>query len=81
VRRVWGGLWLLAGLGVEPAGASLSRRAKYSGVLEHSGRFSHALAAPLAVEHVLQPGYDYGDEFEFGLDLILDGLQRANTTT
>jgi AcrR family transcriptional regulator len=28
----------------------------------------------LAVEHVLQPGYDYGDEFEFGLDLILDGL-------
>jgi AcrR family transcriptional regulator len=31
----------------------------------------------LAVEHVLQPGYDYGDEFEFGLDLILDGLERA----
>lgn len=30
----------------------------------------------LAVEHVLQPGYDYGDEFEFGLDLILDGLER-----
>ncbi|HVM55779.1 MAG TPA: TetR/AcrR family transcriptional regulator C-terminal domain-containing protein, partial [Acidimicrobiales bacterium] len=26
----------------------------------------------LALEHVLQPGYDYGDEFEFGLDLILD---------
>ena len=31
----------------------------------------------LTVEHVLQPGYDYGDEFEFGLDLILDGLERA----
>jgi AcrR family transcriptional regulator len=31
----------------------------------------------LAVQHVLQPGYDYGDEFEFGLDLILDGLERA----
>jgi AcrR family transcriptional regulator len=28
----------------------------------------------LTVEHVLQPGYDYGNEFEFGLDLILDGL-------
>ena len=26
------------------------------------------------VQHVLQPGYDYADEFEFGLDLILDGL-------
>jgi AcrR family transcriptional regulator len=31
----------------------------------------------LAVEHVLQPGYDYGDEFLYGLDLILDGLERA----
>ena len=31
----------------------------------------------MAVEHVLQPGYDYGDEFAFGLDLILDGLERA----
>ncbi len=29
------------------------------------------------VEHILQPGYDYGDEFAFGLDLILDGLGRA----
>ena len=33
--------------------------------------------AELTLEHVLQPGYDYGDEFEFGLDLILDGLERA----
>ncbi len=30
----------------------------------------------LTVEHVLRPGYDYGDEFEVGLDLILDGLER-----
>mgnify|MGYP001821158625 FL=1 len=29
------------------------------------------------VEHALQPGYDFGDSFEFGLDLILDGLERA----
>jgi AcrR family transcriptional regulator len=28
-------------------------------------------------EHVMKPGYDYGDEFEVGLDLILDGLERA----
>ena len=33
----------------------------------------------LAVEHVLQPGYSYGNEFGFGLDLILDGLERAAT--
>jgi AcrR family transcriptional regulator len=31
----------------------------------------------LATGHVLQPGYDYGNEFEFGLDLILDGLERS----
>jgi AcrR family transcriptional regulator len=31
----------------------------------------------IAVEHVLRPGYDYGDEYAFGLDLILDGLDRA----
>jgi AcrR family transcriptional regulator len=31
----------------------------------------------LAAAHVLQPGYRYGDEFEIGLDLILDALERA----
>ena len=31
-------------------------------------------------EHVLRPGYDYGQEFEWGLDLVLDGLQRARTS-
>ncbi|MGW6377191.1 TetR/AcrR family transcriptional regulator C-terminal domain-containing protein [Rhodococcus sp. NPDC055112] len=35
----------------------------------------------LAVEHVLQPGYEFGNEFEFGLDLILDGLERASAAT
>ncbi|MFD3485354.1 TetR/AcrR family transcriptional regulator [Streptomyces sp. NPDC058665] len=28
----------------------------------------------LAVEHALKPGYSYGDEFAFGLTLILDAL-------
>ncbi len=32
--------------------------------------------AELATEHILQPVYDYGDEFEFGLDLLLDSLDR-----
>jgi AcrR family transcriptional regulator len=31
----------------------------------------------LAIAHVLQPGYRYGNEFEIGLDLILDALERA----
>lgn len=33
--------------------------------------------AEIAVEHVMKPGYSYAAEFEFGLDLILDGLERA----
>ncbi len=28
-------------------------------------------------EHVLVPGYDFGDSYEFGLDLLLDGLAAA----
>jgi len=31
--------------------------------------------AELTADHVLQPGYSYGDEFPLGLDLILDGLE------
>jgi AcrR family transcriptional regulator len=33
----------------------------------------------LATEHVLKPGYDFGDEFGFGLELILDGLDALRT--
>jgi AcrR family transcriptional regulator len=31
----------------------------------------------LTTEHILQPGYSYGNEFEYGLGLILDGLEAA----
>jgi AcrR family transcriptional regulator len=30
-----------------------------------------------ATEHILKPGYDFGDEFEFGLTLILDALATS----
>ncbi len=39
----------------------------------------HPHMVELATEHVLQPGYDFGDEFGFGLDLILDGLESRLT--
>jgi hypothetical protein len=32
--------------------------------------------AEMAVDRATKPGYNYGDEFEFGLDLILDGIKR-----
>jgi len=28
-------------------------------------------------EHILRPGYDFGEEFSYGLDLILDGLAAS----
>ena len=34
----------------------------------------------MIVDHALQPGYSYANEFEYGLDLILDGLERARST-
>ena len=30
--------------------------------------------------HIMEPGYDFNDEFEYGLDLILDGLERGRAT-
>jgi AcrR family transcriptional regulator len=35
--------------------------------------------AEMAIDRAMKPGYDYGNEFEFGLELILDGLKRAQT--
>lgn len=40
-----------------------------------TGQYPHMVE--IAVEHVLKPGYDFGDEFDFGLNLILDGLSRS----
>jgi AcrR family transcriptional regulator len=39
-----------------------------------AGEYPHL--AEMITQHAMQPGYDYADEFEFGLDLILDGLER-----
>ncbi len=36
--------------------------------------------ATFVTEHIMLPGYDFGDEFEYGLDVILDGLERARET-
>ena len=33
----------------------------------------------MAVEHVMQPGYAFSDEFGWGLELILDGLEQRRT--
>jgi AcrR family transcriptional regulator len=33
--------------------------------------------AELTKAHVMQPGYDFAEEFDFGLELVLDGLEAA----
>ncbi len=38
-----------------------------------AGDYPHLIE--MAMNHVLQPGYAYADEFEIGLDLILDGIE------
>ena len=35
--------------------------------------------AEMITEYALRPGYDYAKEFEFGLDLILHGLERLRS--
>jgi AcrR family transcriptional regulator len=42
-------------------------------------RYPHL--ATMLHERVLGHGYDFGDEFEFGLELILDGLERRLSRT
>lgn len=51
----------------ELAGSIMSRFAE--------GEYPHL--AELATGHIMKPGYDHGDEFGYGLTLILDGLQRG----
>lgn len=36
--------------------------------------------AAFITEHAMQPGYDFADEFEYGLDVVLDGVERAVAT-
>lgn len=46
-------------------------------ILQHMPGDAYPHLAAMAVEHIMKPGYAYADEYEFGLDLILDGLERA----
>ena len=50
------------------------------GILRQFSVDAYRYLTEMAVEHVLQPGYDYAVEFEFGLDLILDSLERVRDT-
>ncbi len=44
-------------------------------VMEHFPAETFPHFYELTIEHVLKPGYNYGDEFDYGLELVLDGLE------
>ncbi len=46
---------------------------------EYFGQYPYLIE--FTAEHVLRPGYHFGNSFEFGLDLILDGLHQASKST
>lgn len=45
-------------------------------IMELMATGAYPTMVEMAQTYYLQPGYDFADEFEFGLDLILDGLDR-----
>ena len=42
---------------------------------QFAGEYPHLVE--MATGHILRPGYDFGDEFEIGLTVILDALTRS----
>jgi hypothetical protein len=43
-------------------------------MMEHFSMADHPHLLEFSMEHVTKAGYDFGAEFGFGLDVVLDGL-------
>ncbi|WP_196218164.1 TetR/AcrR family transcriptional regulator [Streptomyces blattellae] len=52
-----------------------------SAILRDMPADTHPHLTELATEHVLKTGYDYADEFTFGLTLVLDALHPDETAS
>lgn len=59
-----------------PFGSSEELEAAAEAILRDLPAEDYPHLTEMTVEHVLQPGYDFAEEFGFGLELILDGLER-----
>lgn len=46
-------------------------------IMERFAAEEYPHIAQMAAEYYLRPGYDFGDEFEFGLSLVLDALDAS----
>jgi hypothetical protein len=51
--------------------------AEVTGLITQQIASKYPHLAEMATEHTLQPGYDFGGEFEIGLSVILDALTRS----
>jgi AcrR family transcriptional regulator len=47
-------------------------------MIAHFPTEAYPRLAEFTSEHILRPGYSFAIEFEFGLNLLLDGLERAH---
>jgi len=46
-------------------------------MMEHFSAATYPHLVEFSVEHIMKPDYNFGDEFEFGLTLILDALTAS----
>jgi hypothetical protein len=67
------------GFALEEAALPFTPRDVGEVIVDFLGQFpadQYPYLVEFAQQRVMQPGYDYGDEFDFGLELIFDALQR-----
>jgi AcrR family transcriptional regulator len=48
-------------------------------MMQHFPAGAHPHLVEMATDYILKPGYDFANEFEYGLNVILDGLTRSIT--
>jgi AcrR family transcriptional regulator len=51
------------------------------GMMEQMAAGAYPYLIEMATEHVFKPGYDYKEEFEIGLRLVLEGIERLRDQT
>ena len=59
-----------------PFDASDDAAAVAHGMLDPFGPNEYPHLIEFVAAHVMKPGYDYADEFAYGLEVVLDGLER-----
>lgn len=59
----------------QPSGPFRRQRLVLATVFRPFAFNAHPNLAAFITQHVMQPGYDYANVFEWGLDVVLDGIQ------